>query len=277
LITNATDAESTKSGVTAFNTDGFELGSNASENADTKTYVAWNWKANGTGVSNTDGDITSTVSANVDAGFSIVKYPTSASEQTVGHGLSKAPELVFIKGRDGVFNWDIWFKDWTDYQAITFTTAEKYTNSSYRTITSTSATTMGVGMQFVGSHHGTEVIAYCFHSVDGYSKVGSYTGNGSTDGTFVYTGFRPAWMMMKRTDSTGHWYIVDNERDGYNASTSNDVLYANLSNAESDAGRFDFYSNGFKLRHADADINASGGTYIYIAFAEYPFKYTNAR
>jgi len=278
LRPSATDAEELQTGqMQSLDSDGFTVGGSFCTGGQSgDQMVAWNWKANGAGVSNTDGTITSTVSANVAAGQSIVDY-VSGSGSTVGHGLNQAPELVIFKRRDTIQNWIAMFTELLNgsnqgHSCLNRTDAIGY-SSTITLQTDSSVLT-------IGSHNAInslDVIAYCFHSVDGYSKVGSYTGNGSSDGTFVYTGFRPAWMMMKRTNSTGHWYIVDNERDGYNASTSNDVLYANLSNAESDAGRFDFYSNGFKLRHADADINASGGTYIYIAFAEYPFKYTNAR
>jgi len=268
LITNATDAESTKSGVTAFNTDGFELGSNASENADTKTYVAWNWKANGTGVSNTDGDITSTVSANVDAGFSIVSWTASGTgSDTIGHGLSSKVEFFAAKRRDGTRNWHNWHKDLPNdgYLNWNTSTGEATSNGNRATVTNnTTITAEGVS--------GQDYIAYCFHSVDGYSKVGSYTGNGSTDGTFVYTGFRPAYVMIKRTDATSNWNVYDNRRDEYNAIDG--IIRPNTPGTESTGTDiFDFTSNGFKARYAFA----SGSNYIYLAFAEHPFKYTNAR
>jgi len=274
LITNATDAESTKSGVTAFNTDGFELGSNASENADTKTYVAWNWKANGTGVSNTDGDITSTVSANVDAGFSIVSWTASGTgSDTIGHGLSSKVEFFAAKRRDGTRNWHNWHKDLPNdgYLNWNTSTGEATSNGNRATVTNnTTITAEGVS--------GQDYIAYCFHSVDGYSKVGSYTGNGSSDGVFVYTGFRPAYVMVKRTNSSADWWVGDSNREAFNGGAGTyDWLRANTAGAEIDYTAIDHLSNGFKLRDAHVGLNGNGDSYIYIAFAEYPFKYSNAR
>ena len=276
--------------TSSFNSDGFTLQDGGDTHATytgvwetnilNGTYAAWNWKANGAGVSNTNGTITSTVSANADAGFSIVKIPTNAAEQTVGHGLTKAPELIFFKARSVASHWDIWYKDFTDYQAVIMnSTSAVYTNGSLRTVYSTSSTTMGLGLQIIGSAYygvGNEMIAYCFHSVDGYSKVGSYTGNGSADGTFVHCGFRPAYVMIKASDAVEPWMIMDVTRHPYNENDAQ--IQANSSSIElNDGNGIDMLSNGFKIKSAIGNWGTSGITYIYLAFAEHPFKYTNAR
>ena len=273
LMTNSTDAESTKSGVTAFNTNGFELGSNSSENADTKTYVAWNWKANGSGSSNTNGSITSTVSANVDAGFSIVSYTGTGSATTVGHGLSKAPEAVITKSRNATQYWIVQHTDLTSVGRNLYLqrTDPQQADNQYTGISSTTLTVSGGSV----NANNTTYISYCFHSVDGYSAVGSYVGNGNADGTFVYTGFRPAYVMIKSRDGAENWVLYDNLRAGYNP--DNNYVLPNTSATEYTGYKtIDLTSNGFKLRTTHSDKNATG-TYIYIAFAESPFKYSNAR
>jgi len=277
LYTNATSAEATYAsldGVTSFDADGFSLDSKIGTNENSASYVAWNWKADNTsGTTNTDGSITSTVSANTTAGFSIVGYTGNGiSGSTVGHGLTQFPQLILQKNRSAAIEWasfttaidgsyDYFYLDLANAAGnggpdsnsdTVFTVYDNYTNQS-------------------GANH----IAYCFHSVEGYSKIGSYTGNGSTDGPFVYTGFRPAFVMVKRTNNTGNWLIQNNKALGYNP--SNSELYANLGNTEVTADRADFLSNGFKPRVNSAENNASGSTYIYMAFAENPFKYSNAR
>ena len=235
------------------------------------SYVAWCWKAGGTAVSNTDGSITSQVSANVDAGFSVVSFTSSAGGNTVGHGLSQKPDLVIQKRRDSASDWYFYydFVDGSlDYLLLNSTAASGAWGGS--------AATSSVFYENWGVT--ANIIAYCFHSVEGFSKFGKYVGNGSsTNGPFVYTGtgFKPAFVMVKRTDSTSNWTIIDNEREGYNV--DNDPLYPNLSNAEGTADLFDMLSNGFKCRATDTSINASGGTYIYMAFAEHPFKSALAR
>lgn len=243
-------------------------------------YVAWNWKANGSGVSNTDGSITSTVSANQDAGFSIVSFTgNGVFNSSVGHGLTQKPELVILKNRDTATNWPIQttiIDGSNDYAYLNLTNAKGDAGEN--------GATNSVFYLYGNTEHGGsgyDFIAYCFHSVDGFSKVGSYTGNGSSDGTFVYTGFRPAFIMTKRTSSTSSWRIVDVKRSPYN--NSDKTLSADSSSAEADYtdngwGEFwDITSNGMKARGSDPEFNSSGHTYIYIAFAENPFKYTNAR
>ena len=283
LLPDLTNAESTTSGITSFDADGFTLGSNAGNNNNNATYVNWCWKANGgTTSSNTDGSITSTVQANTDAGFSIVTWTGNATlPTTIGHGLGKQPLVLIVKNRDDAStSWFVHHHKTTlgstakDYLNLNDTGADANSNDIWgQTRPTTSVFTVGVNNQVNGSSDA--MIAYCFAEIEGYSKFGSYTGNGNADGAFVYTGFRPAWVLVKRTDSTNNWMLSDSVRDTDNVVTN--LLYANLSNAEYALAHLDFTSNGFKLRTSNASWNASGGTYIYMAFAENPFKYANAR
>ena len=283
LKTNSTGAESSNADeIQAFESDGFQLGTEGSVNENTQTYVAWNWKANGSGSSNTNGSITSTVSANVDAGFSIVSYTGNGTAgATVGHGLSKKPEMLVVKKRDGTSAWMTAneYSGWTGRMNLDTTNAAADDGGAYfygNTATPTNS------VFYLGSHTYTNgssnsFIAYCFHSVDGYSKMGIYTGSGGTDGTFVYTGFRPAFVLIKRSNSAGQQApIYDSARDTYNEtihSLKSDDSAAELTNQ----GSLDLLSNGFKARNNEGSTNTDGGIYIYIAFAETPFKYSNAR
>jgi hypothetical protein len=239
------------------------------------TFVGWNWKAGGTAVSNTSGSITSQVSANTTSGFSVVTYTSTTG--TVGHGLGVAPAMIIMKGRNVNDQWTVGHKDlnggsspW-NYGIPLNTTASTQTNSGFWNNTAPTSTVFSQGSW----DGGYTKVAYCWAPIAGYSAFGSYTGNGSADGTFVYTGFRPRFLMIKRTDTTSNWFILDTSRDTYNVST--DLLFPNLSDAEdASSPRMDILSNGFKNRQA-AVMNASGGTFIYAAFAENPFKYANAR
>ena len=286
LYSNTTGIESVEtSGLNIWESDGFHL-KNARWDNISDTYVAWNWKANGTGVSNTDGTITSTVSANVEAGFSIISYTGTGAVATVGHGLSIAPEMIIVKNRISNFSWITWHTAIaaTDYLLLN-STAASATAATVWNSTAPSSSVFSLGSNGSGNESASTHISYCFHSVDGYSKVGSYTGNGSFDGTFVHTGFNPRFIMMKRTDSTNRWVMMDSERDNPNEAFTH--LWANISDAETavdgDGAGYDidFLSNGFKQRNNNpssvTDTNKSGGSYIFIAFAESPFKHSNAR
>jgi hypothetical protein len=281
LITSTTNAEATTANsLTSFDSDGFTLGSDDNLNFNTRTFVAWNWKANaGSTSSNTDGSITSTVQANPTAGFSIVTWTGIAGgQQTIGHGLGAAPVFIISKNRtDAATEWYTatgFLSGWnwvTDYLRLN-STAAKATDGGGTVFpvapTSTVFTVAGAATNGSGKNY----VAYCFADIEGYSKFGSYTGNGSTDGTFVYTGFRPAMVILKRTDTTNNWLMYDNKRDPDNLVGG--ILFPNLSNAESietTNNILDFTSNGFKLRSSSVATNASGGTYIYMAFAENPF------
>ena len=271
--------------VTQADSDGFTLGSDAGVNRNNSTYVAWNWKANGgTTSSNSSGSITSTVQANVAAGFSIILYAGNSTKgATIGHGLSAAPEMIWFKRRNASAGWAVYNKDLTDNGyalLLNSTAAQDNRNTQFLNETSPSSTLITLG-DWNEANAGSNYVAYAFHSVEGFSKFGSYIGNGSTDGTFVYTGFRPAFLMYKRTDSTGNWLIDDNKTQTFNPDSN--YLLADTSDAEGDtttntAGHvFDMLSNGFKMRNTNSARNASGGTFIYMAFAEAPFKYANAR
>jgi hypothetical protein len=284
LFSNTTGAENTSytNVLSAFNADGYTLGSNEGVNHSSGNYVAWNWKANGSGSSNTNGSITSTVSANVDAGFSIVSYTGNGTAgATIGHGLSKAPEMVIVKSRS------LSGKNWPTYHIATGNTNRTKLNATDATGSSSawnnttpSASLITLGSQSEVNTASATQIAYCFHSVDGYSKVGSYTGNGNADGTFVYTGFRPMFVTTKVTSDAHHWTIYNTDKATYNHDATT-AVYANTDNAEGTGAastrRIDLLSNGFKLRHNSYDGNANGQNYIYIAFAESPFKFSNAR
>ena len=292
MASESTDAENYASNrITSFDSDGFSLGNAGAFNESSQTYVAWNWKANGSGSSNTDGTITSTVSANTTAGFSIVSYTGNTATDTnytVGHGLSQTPDLLIIKNRDwasSVSAWQTWHTSiGNNTLALDTTNANnsgdftkflnQQPNSTVFTVRADTSVTTGNRYRTNGQVN--NYIAYCFHSVEGYSKFGSYTGNGSTDGPFVYTGFRPAFLMVKlSTASGGNWLIADSTRSPQNV--ADEILRGNTSSAETDSDYFDFLSNGFKIRDSLTGLNGSGNTYIYMAFAENPFKYSNAR
>lgn len=248
----------------------------SSRNTNNGLYVAWNWKAGGTAVSNTDGtNTTAMVSANPTAGFSIVSYTGTGVTDTVGHGLDSAPELVFTKRTDDSAAWHIAGKDVTRIQFNTGGDDNNFGSTFAATTFSQPGGSQVANAEWNGD--GANYIAYCFHSVDGYSKVGTYTGNGSSDGTFVYTGFKPAYVMTKKTSSTSNWLIFDNGRDTYNL--AGDYLYANSSGSEgtSSSSGVDFLSNGFKPRNTYNDMNTLDADYIFIAFAEHPFKYSTAK
>jgi hypothetical protein len=268
IYSDLTDAEGTNSnGVSAFNADGFTVAGNTSINLSGQSIVAWNWKANGSGSSNTDGSITSTVSANTTAGFSIVSYSGVTGGGSVGHGLAVKPDIVLIKCRSATANWlfttDI-IDGSKDYLFLNQTNAKG--NLTTALPTSSVFTVSGDDDQ---GENGKTYIAYCFNSVKGYSKFGSYTGNGNADGPFIYTGFKPAFILHKDTTNANGWHLHDSTRDIDNP--CNLVLYPHSNGAEASDILCDFLSNGFKLRTNLASRNASGSTYIYMVFAENPF------
>jgi hypothetical protein len=273
LLSNATSAESTVSDrMTAFNSDGFTVGSSSEVNGSGNTTVAWTWDANGTGVSNTAGTISSTVSANTTSGFSIVNYTGTASNATVGHGLGVTPAMIIVKKRGGTSNWNVYHKNLTSanyYLILNDATGQITTNDPWNNTAPTSTVFSIKGTAGDVNTSATTHIAYCFAEVKGYSKFSSYTGNGSTDGTFVYTGFSPAFVMVKSTSAAGTWCMFDNKRSSFNE--ANKIINAEDSAAEFTATGIDFTSNGFKHRNSNTNRNASGVTFIYMAFAENPF------
>jgi hypothetical protein len=271
LESNTTTAETTEAtGLTAFGSDGFTVGALAQVNTSSDTYVAWAWKANaGTTASNTDGDITSTVQVNSDAGFSIVTdSPPNNTARSIGHGLGVAPQVIIRRARNRVENWRVFHSAAGSTGALTLDGTDAY-NSSAVLFTGVTSTTFGVGTDF--SVNGNfNYISYCFAEVQGYSKFGSYKGNSSTDGTFVYLGFKPRWLMIKSTQAGMSWDIIDST-----ISTSNvmdDYFTANTSDPQGTSAtkNVDFLSNGFKWRYNN-NTNFSDHTYIYMAFSENPF------
>ena len=274
--------------LSTFDTDGFSVSAGSTNaayvNVNNETYVAWNWKANGAGSTNTAGSITSTVSANTTAGFSVVTYTGNAtSGATVGHGLGVAPSMMIVKVRSTTGDWPVYHVSTGNKKALylnlTLAQGGDFTGAWNDTTPTSTVFTLGNSVE-TNANTGT-FVAYCFTPIAGYSAFGSYTGNGSTDGPFIYTGFRPRFFMIKRTDTTTNWIMYDTTRMPYN-STNPGPIYANLASAEETnitLTAFDILSNGFKPRNTSswAESNASGGTYIYMAFAENPFKYANAR
>ena len=287
LISNTAGAETTDTnGLTAFGSTGFTLGTDTTYNNSAATYVGWQWKANGAGVSNTSGTITSTVSVNTTAGFSIVLWTGNGlTAATVGHGLNVVPAMIICKERGGTDYWHVKHQDTPSntnlYLNVTNANTSAASVGDGVLADLSSSTTFGFatagspGNVVAVNENGVTNVAYCFAAVAGYSAFGSYTGNGSTDGPFVFLGFRPRFVMTKRIDTTSNWYIQDTSRSSYNVQKA--TLFAESSAAEAADGGLDFLSNGFKLRNTDSSENASGGTYIYMAFAENPFKYSSAR
>jgi hypothetical protein len=282
LFSNTTGAEydygtGTGGNLRSFDSDGFSLGTASQTNANGTTYASWNWKANGAGVSNNAGTISSTVSANTTSGFSIVSYTgNGTSGATVGHGLGVAPAFTIVKNRStGGRNWQGFHQSLGNTKTHLLNSTEvPRTNAVFWNNTSPTSTLITLGNDADVNESGQTFIAYCFAEVKGYSKFGSYTGNGSTDGTFIYTGFKPAYIMIKVTSTADNWNVLDNKRDPENTG-SELVLYPDLNNSEGAAVRGDFLSNGFKCRTTNVSVNASGATYIYAAFAENPLVGTN--
>jgi hypothetical protein len=277
IRSNLPAAEATLSdSFNSFDSDGFTLGGDSETdnfNNSGQNYVAWNWLANGAGVSNTDGSIASTVSANTTSGFSIVTWTGTGSNATVGHGLGKEVKFFITKRTD--FSGDNWYAyhsslGGTKYLHPNNTSAAGTAISPFNNTNPTS-TTISAGTDLSGSS--STHIAYCFSEVKGFSKFGSYTGNGNADGTFVYTGFAPAFVMIKMTSGSDSWFMYDNKRSPFNVRGK--YLVADGSGTDSNANAFDFVSNGFKIRTTASSFNGSGSSYIYMAFAENPLVGTN--
>lgn len=271
LVSNSTAAETTQAtGLTAFNADGFTVGTLAKLNTAAATYIAWQWKAGGTAVSNTSGSITSQVSANTAAGFSVVTFTGTGSAATVGHGLGVAPSFIIAKRRGGVSDWvaGTTALGWTKVLNLHLTDAAATTITAWNNTAPTSSV-FSIDTFFVASTY----VAYCFSEVAGYSKFGSYTGNGLADGPFVSCGFKPRFIMVKASSTTGDWAIIDTSRSTFNVAgiTSS----ANTAAAEAALLSIDILSNGFKIRSATLN-NTSAATYIFAAFAENSIKYALA-
>ena len=281
LRSNSDDVED-DNGVTSFNTDGFTTLSSAVWNASSETYVAWQWKANGgtaTATGSESGNNPAySAQANQTAGFSIITYTGTGAEGDVTHGLGGKPDWIITKVRNGNGDepWPVWHKDMVDADAdngayaYLNTTGQDQTTSVFYEGDAISSTVVAFkGGNANVNADGTNYVMYCFRGIQGYSKFGSYKGNGNTDGPFIYTGFQPAWIMIKRTDNTGSWLIFDNKRNGKNP--DNDELEANTTSEEVSNDRLDILSNGFKIRNSAGYVNASSAIYVYMAFAELPF------
>jgi hypothetical protein len=288
LKSNSANAETTSSDLTSFDTDGFTTATPAqyaSLGSSSRSIVTWGWKAGGsTQTTNTDGTITSLVSVSAESGFSVVAYTGTGSAGTVGHGLGKAPAWIIIKNR-GTGN-----REWLIYHhesegvpqnfGMFFTNADPFDDDSAFNDTAPTTDVFSVKNSASSNNTSEEHIAYCFAEIDGFSKFGRFAAAGGADNSFIYLGFRPAWFLIKRVNADGYdWVLYDNTRDPFNAGSIR--VSPNLANAEvgPDATNYgiDFVSNGVKLRSGQADTATSGGTYIYMAFAEQPFKYANAR
>jgi len=274
IIPNKTDAESTTTDLASFDTNGFTVGSNLNSSGE-GGLVGWSWKANGSGSSNTDGSITSTVSANTTSGFSIVKYTGTGSNATIGTGLGAIPHMAIFKRTDtSGFNWFVYHRSLGAGKFIILDTtgAEQSSTSIWQNTTPTSSVITLGGDGGVNASGGTYV-CYAFAEKKGFSKFGSYSANNNADGPMIYTGFSPAFVIIKSSNDTRDWCILDNKRPGYNV--VNKDLRANETDVESTQDRVDFLSNGFKLRNASGAYNSTGNTYIYMAFAEAPLVGSN--
>ena len=275
LQSNNSDSESSQANtLTAFNSDGFSLGTRDYTNDNNATYVAWQWKAgtsftndaSGTGI----GTIDSAGSASDASGFSIVSYTGTGSAGTIKHGLSSAPKMIIAKDRaSGSLSWFVGHASLGFTKRLKLDGTNDAADNTVWNNTNPTSSVFSVGSSANANTSGNAIIAYCFAEKKGYSKFGSYAGVGNADGAFVYTGFKPAWFLVKRSNGSANWELYDNKRLGYNS--ANPPLYPDLSNAEGGSGRLDFLSNGVKMRAESGNLNDSGGSYIYMAFAEQPF------
>jgi len=272
--TEATDANSLKS----FDSDGITIGTGStfSPYSNGNNVVFWNWKANGgTTSSNSDGSITSTVQANTTAGFSIVTYNGTGATATVGHGLGSVPKMLIFKNRDNDQNWRTYHVALGETKAVVLDGNGASQTYDFFNDTAPTSSVFSLSSHEDANRNGDKIVAYCFADIEGYSKFGSYTGNGNADGPFVHTGFRPAFLMIKNTTSSADWVILDTKRNTYNPVQNN--LYPSSTATEGTGNLIDYVSNGFKCRFTYSTSNNDAKVYIYMAFAENPFKYANAR
>ena len=273
IFTNDTAAESTDANkLDSFDSDGFTVGTNGDANASGGTFASWNFKGGGTGVSNTDGTITSTVSANTTAGFSIATWSGTGSNGSIGHGLGGV-DCMIIKDLSNSRDFYFWQKTMAYNTRLELNNTEAFTTGTDNMTALPDATKINMAVSTQNNGSGNNYVGYFFQEKQGYSKFGSYVGNGSTDGTFVYTGFKPAFVICKVTSGVDNWILMDNKRLGYNA--ANYQLLPNSNLAEVTPERLDLLSNGFKCRNGNGEVNGSGQTYIYMAFAEAPLVGTN--
>ena len=280
LVSDSTAAETTDAqGLTAFNSNGFTVGTDTTYNNLAATYVAWQWQAGqGSTSSNTNGTITSTVSVNASAGFSVVTYTgdRSTTPQTVGHGLGVAPALIIFKARNNAINWLVYHQSVGNTKALYLNlTDAAFTTSGFFNNTSPTSSVFTINTANENNGNLYTMVAYCWTPIAGFSAFGSLTGNGSADGPFTYTGFRPKFILFKNASAVASWWIFDTVRNTYNVADLG--LRPNTSDTETTFVTFDILSNGFKVRTTDSGLNGSGNTVIYAAFAESPFRNSLAR
>ena len=289
LIPNTTAAEQANNlngGLHSLNSDGFTVvagtdsgGRSNETGASDRTYASWNWKAGGSASSNSGGSITSSVSANTAAGFSIVSYTGNGTNgATFGHGLSSKPQFAIIKNREATTNWIVYVETLGATKNLVLEeTGAAVTSATRFNNTEPTSTLFSLGTTTAVNGSSTDYIAYIFHSVEGYSRVADYTGNGNADGPFVFTGFRPSWVLIKSSSNGYDWVLDDTARSPFNE--MNNTLFPNANYAEYTGSAYgiDFLSNGFKPRTAYGQYNLNGANYVYLAFAESPFKFANAR
>tara|TARA_B100000686_G_scaffold351488_1_gene450430 strand:+ start:3391 stop:4428 length:1038 start_codon:yes stop_codon:yes gene_type:complete len=272
ITSSNSDAESTEVGLTAFGADGFTCGARNQTNKDGDGITAWSWKAGGAGSANSDGATSSTVSANATAGFSIVKWTGTGSTTTIGHGLGAAPGMIFIKGYSSADSWGVYHKSpgATKYLLLAANSAAGTASTLFNDTEPTSSV-FTVGTTSTTNGNGVSYIAYCFADVKGFSRIGSYTGNGAADGTFTYTGFKPSWVLLKIYSSTDSWFIFDTATSIVGGNNPNSYYQRpNETSAQgtSSSLSMDLYSNGFKCRNTDTALNSSGATYAYYAIGQ---------
>ena len=280
IQSNSNGVSSSQSGtVTAFGSDGFSLGSNAEVNANNGSFVSWNWKANGQGSSNTDGTINSTyTSANTTSGFSIVSYTGTNATATVGHGLGVAPNMIIWKELGNSNDWCVWHKSLSATQILVLNSTAATASDSNVMGTLPTSSLFSIGQGTRTNRSGGTYIAYCFAEKKGFSSIGSYIGNGNVNGPMIYTGFKPAFVLLKNTGSytsaTEDWGIYDNKRNTFNE--VDEALFASATTVETNVGDgIDFLSNGIKIRDSGGELNKDGDTFIYMVFAEHPFVASN--
>ena len=275
LNSNTTNTEATSiNNLTSFDSDGFTIGTDNDINESGQTYASWNWLASNTTASNTDGSITSTVSANTTSGFSIAKYTGTGANTSFGHGLGTTPAVYIIKRLTGANGtWLMYHQNLGIgyHLGLNNTTAQNANDATFANNTAPDTSKIYLGSWGDLNANGSDFICYSFAEKKGFSKFGSYVGNGSTDGPFIYTGFRPAFVIRKRTDSADSWQMHDNKRDTFNVTYHRLLADDSGSEYTSTSNQLDFLSNGFKCRASNAGANASGGTYIYMCFAENSF------
>ena len=272
LESNSNNAESSDgaSGLASFDTNGFTLNNSARTNRN--TMVGWGWKAGGSASSNSNGSITSSVSASTTAGFSVVSWTGSGSAATIGHSIGVQPQIVFVKNRDDTASWNVYTVFGGGGKGLFLNDNAAFdSDTSYFNNGTASTTTFPVGTANTSNGSSDNMIAYCFANVKGYSKIGSYTGNGNADGTFVYTGFKPAFTLIKPTSISGDWRMHDNKRNSFNVLSNTLKPNSTSTDDVTSGGLLDYTSNGFKWRTNSTYSNGSGVSFIYMCFAKSPF------